>query len=1017
VLFCDVTGSTEMGERLDAESVRALMLRYFDEMRTAIERHGGTVEKFIGDAVAAVFGIPLAHEDDALRALLAATEMHDRLNLLNEELERRFGRRLAIRIGVNTGEVIAGAASGDSPLASGDAVNVAQRLQAAAKPGETLIGERTHVLTRGAAWAEPVGPLTLKGKSQAVSAYRLRSVVTGARAFARHLDAELVGRTTELQALNQEFEKCVATGRAHLVALVGEPGVGKSRLAAEFVRSIVGSAGVLTGRCLSYGEGITYWPLVEAVGEAAGIRSEDPPEEAQARIEKLLATEPDATDVAELLAAAAGLNNARASPEEIAWAARKLLRTLAHDRPIVLLLDDLQWAESTFLELVETLPAVDAPVLLLALGRPDLLERPWNPHHEDRLVVSLRPLSEDESNGLLDRVVGGALPDALRVRLTEAAGGNPLFLEELFAMLIDVGVLEFANDRWVARADVSRIPVPLTLEALLSSRLDLLDDAQRTVMECASVEGKAFHREAVEVLSPTSRRSDVESALRALSDKELIRPLVSEGPGVYAFHHLVIRDVVYRSIPKRRRAELHEAYATLLARAARRPPTGLEELLAYHLEQAVLYRRELGPPNDADIALAKTTAALLEKAAQKALARSDLFASTNQLKRAVALLSEDDPVRAELLPDLGEALTEAGELGDAERILADALARAALTGNKRLRARALVEQLVLRLQIDVPGGMSEVRSVADGARAVFERDGDELGLCRVSYLEGLVSWFQGRSAAAEEAWGDAAAHARRTGDERRLWEILSWLPSAALFGPTPATEGIRRCEELREEVRGQRRAEAEIAPQLAGLYAMTGRFELATELVDESEALLADLGFTIHSVPEWAAFVSMLAGDPHDAEQRLRAGYERLVEMGEIAHLSTTAALLARALHEQDDGDEAFAFTRESERVAAPEDVVTQIVWRGVRAKILADRGDLAEAEALGREAVALAGRTDFLSDHGDALFDLAYVLRAGNRFAETRSTSQQALGLYEQKGNVVSAEKARSLLAELAAV
>ena len=1017
VLFCDVTGSTEMGERLDAESVRALMLRYFDEMRVAIERHGGIVEKFIGDAVAAVFGIPFAHEDDALRALLAATEMHERLSTLNDELERRFGRRLAIRIGVNTGEVVASAESGDGPLASGDAINVAQRLEQAATPGETLIGERTRLLTRGAAWVEPAGPLTLKGKSQAVSAYRLRSVVTGARAFARHLDGELVGRTGELQTLHKEFDECVATGRARFVALLGEPGVGKSRLAAEFVRSIVGNARILTGRCLSYGEGITYWPLAEAVSQAGGIREDDPPEEAQRRIEELLAGDADSADAAELLAVAAGLSNARASPEEIAWATRRLLGTLARDQPIVLLLDDLQWAEPTFLSLVDTLPAMDAPVLLLGLARPDLLEGPWATHNEDRLVVTLRPLSDAESAGLLDRVVGGALPDALRARLTEAAGGNPLFLEELFAMLIDLGVLAFANGRWQAVGDLSRIPVPLTLEALLSSRLDLLDEAQRAVMECASIEGKAFHREAVEVLAPAGRRSDVEPALEALTDKELIRPLISEGPGVYGFHHLLIRDVVYRSIPKRRRAELHEAFAVLLTRAARRPAAGLEEIIAYHLEQACLYRRELGPPDEADLALAKSAATLLEKAAMRALSRSDLFAAINLLARAVSILSEDDPERAEMLPDLGAALAEAGKLAEAENALADALARASLTGNDRLRARALVEQLVVRLQIDVPGAMKEVHSVADTARSVFQRDGDELGLCRVSYLEALVYWCQGRSASAEEAWGDAAAHARRLGDGRRLWDILSWLPSAALFGPTPATEGIRRCREIREQLRGQRRAEAEIVPALAGLYAMTGRFEVASQLVDESETLLDDLGFTIHSVPEWAALVSVLAGDPADAERRLRSGYERLAEMGEVVLLSTTAALLARALLEQGNDDEALSFTRESEKLAAPEDVVTQIVWRGVRARIFAGRGRLAEAEALAREAVALAGKTDFLSDHGDALLDLAYVLRAGNRLVETRNASRQALALYERKGNVVAAEKARSLLAELAVV
>jgi tetratricopeptide (TPR) repeat protein len=937
---------------------------------------------------------------------------------LNDELERRFGRRLAIRIGVNTGEVVAGTANDDSPMASGEAVNVAARLEEAAAPGETLIGERTYLLTRGAAWVEPVGQLVLKGKSKEVSAYRLRSVVTGARAFARRLDAELVGRKDELQTLQREFEECVAKGRARLVAVIGEPGVGKSRLAAEFVRSIVGNAAVLTGRCLSYGEGITYWALAEAIGQAAAIRADDTCERVQGRIKGLLVGEADATRVAELLAVAAGVSDASASPEEIAWATRRLLRALAHERPIVFLLDDLQWAEPTFLGLVETLTAVDSPVLLLGLARPELLERPtWSAPSAGRIVVALRALSEDESSGLLDRVVGGALPDELRDRLIEAAGGNPLFLEELFAMLVDAGLLVFAKDRWLAAGDISSIPMPLTLEALLSSRLDLLDEVQRAVIECASIEGKAFHREAVEALSPASRRTGVGPALDALTDKELVRPMISEGQGVFAFHHLLIRDVVYRSIPKRRRADLHEAFATSLARAARRPAAGVEEIIAYHLEQACLYRRELGPPDDADYALAKRAATLLEKAAMRALSRSDLFAAITLLQRAVSILSDDDPARAEVLPELGAALAEAGRLAEADGVLGDALTSAGRTGDERLRARALVEQLVLRLQIDVQGAMKDVHTVVESARSVFEKHGDELGLCRLSYLEALVSWFQGRSASAEAAWARAAAHARRLGDERRLWDILRWLPSAALFGPTPASEGIRRCEEIRERLRGNRRAEAEILPALAGLYAMTGSFELAAQLIDESEALLDDLGFTIHSVPEWAAFVFMLAGDPAVAERRLRAGYERLADMGETAFFSTTAALLARALSEQGNDEEALTFTRESEKLAAPEDVVTQIVWRGVRARSLAGRGRLDEAEALAREAVSLAEQTDFLSDHGDALLDLAYVLRAGNHLVETGVVSRQALTLYERKGNSVAAARARSLLAKLAPV
>ena len=353
MLFCDITGSTAMGERFDAEAVRALMLRYFDEMRAAIERHGGTVEKFIGDAVVGIFGVPVAHEDDALRAVLAAAEMQEGAARLNEEFERGFGLGIMLRIGINTGEVVTGELSADRPMATGDPVNVAARLEQAARPGEILVGEQTYLLTRDAVSFEPVESLALKGKSDQVAAYLLRSVADEGQANARRRDVELVDREAELAALEAVFASCLAERRSRLVEIVGEAGVGKSRLVAEFVRSAASGSTVLSGRCLSYGEGITYWPLAEAVKEAAAVDASDTPDQARARIADLAAAGPDGEAVAGLLAVAAGLSEARASPEEIAWATRKLLAALARERPVIFLLDDLQWAEPTFLALVD----------------------------------------------------------------------------------------------------------------------------------------------------------------------------------------------------------------------------------------------------------------------------------------------------------------------------------------------------------------------------------------------------------------------------------------------------------------------------------------------------------------------------------------------------------------------------------------------------------------------------------------------------------------------------------------
>ena len=425
MLFCDVTGSTAMGERFDAEAVRALMLRYFDEMRGAIERHGGAVEKFIGDAVVGIFGVPVAHEDDALRAVRAAAEMQERAVLLNEEFERGFGHRIALRIGVNTGEVVTGDVRTDRPMASGDPVNVAARLEQAARPGEILVGEQTYLLTRGAVSLEPVEPLALKGKTGRVAAYRLRSVADDGPAHARRLDVELVDREAELAALEAAFASCLAERRCRLVEIVGEAGVGKSRLAAEFVRSVASRSTIMSGRCLSYGEGITYWPLAEAVKQAAGVDAADTPDRARARITELAAAGPDGETVARLVAVAAGLSEASASPEEIAWAVRRLLADLAREQPVIFLLDDLQWAEPTFLALVEALAGIEAPVVLLVLARPELPSRPELDGRDETVVLRLDPLPTDASAALIERKLGAGLADDLRNHVIEAAGGNP----------------------------------------------------------------------------------------------------------------------------------------------------------------------------------------------------------------------------------------------------------------------------------------------------------------------------------------------------------------------------------------------------------------------------------------------------------------------------------------------------------------------------------------------------------------------------------------------------------------
>ena len=495
VVFCDITGSTAMGERLDPESLRRVMARYFTEMRAALERHGGTVEKFIGDAVMAVFGVPAIHEDDALRAVRAAVEMRDAFRVLNKELERDYGVSLVARIGVNTGEVVAGD-QGDS-LITGDAVNVAARLEQAAEPGTVLIGEKTFRLVRDAVVVEPVPPLEVKGKTEPLAAFRLVQVTPGVAGVARRLDSPMVGRERELARLRQSFGSAIADRSCQLFTILGTAGVGKSRLVEEFLGSL-GEATVLRGRCLPYGEGITFFPVGEVVKEAAGLEDFDAPDEIERKICAVLGTDgPACSTLAQLFAAA----DRDSSVEESFWAVRSFLEAVAKAAPLAVVFDDIHWGEPTFLDLIDHIAgwAREAPILVLCVARPELLdERAGWGRGNNATTISLEPLSDDECGDLIGNMLGRAtLPDEARVRILAAAGGTPLFVEEMLSMLIDDGSLARDGDRWVATGPLVDLRVPPTIQALLAARLEQLTGEERAAIQRAAVCGKQFHVGAV----------------------------------------------------------------------------------------------------------------------------------------------------------------------------------------------------------------------------------------------------------------------------------------------------------------------------------------------------------------------------------------------------------------------------------------------------------------------------------------------------------------------------------------
>jgi class 3 adenylate cyclase/tetratricopeptide (TPR) repeat protein len=1018
VLFSDVTDSTRLGQELDPEAVRQLVSRYFGEMKVVVERHGGVVEKFIGDAVMAVFGVPQAHEDDPLRAVRAAQEMRDELRRLNEEFQTSWGVTLVARTGLYTGEVIAGEPARGESFVVGDTVNTASRLENAAQPGEILIGEPTHRLVAGAVSAEDVGPLTLKGKREPVRAFRVLEIDPSAPGWTRRLDSPLVGREEQLALLEASVER---PAEVAVVTLIGAAGVGKSRLSHEFLERVADRATVLRGRCLPYGEGITFWPIAGVLRDATGIDDRDSPEHAQMRISELLTDAEDAALVAERLATLVGSGAATPGIQETFWAVRKVFEHLGKERPLVVVFDDIHWAEATFLDLVEYLAdRVRTRVVLLCLARPELLEiRPgWMSMNPKARVISLEPLSGDEIDGLIRNLTAGAeLEDEARARIAEVAEGNPLFIEELLRMLVDDGILKRRNGTWTVAGDLSGLAIPPTINALLSARLDRLERDERAVIERAAIVGRVFSWEAVAWLSPPEARAGVILQLQSLSRKELVRPDYTEIGESFRFTHILIRDAAYTAIPKADRAELHERFADFIEAEARELSGEYEEIVGYHFDQARQLRLELGPPTERTAELGARAADVLASAGRRAFGRGDMSAAVKLLSRAAALLPERDPERAELLPQLAFALFETGDFDRLKGVVAETHRTAVASGSSSLEAYAVI----LGLWIDVAwaphGWADEAQREAATAIFAFEAARDDRGLAKAWALLGLVYLVRAQFASAEQAWEKAAEHAQRAGDRRDELESLSWVPLVVWAGPTRTERGLQRCEQIVERARGDKKVVASALIAKAGFVAGQGEFDEARRLIAAARTLLEEVALTVWlagPVAQFAGWVELLAGDPVAAERQLRWGYEKLNEIGELSWLSTTTALLAEAVYLIGRSEEAEELTRASEESAGAEDRYSHALLRNVRAKVLARRGDAEGAEALARASVTLVDETDFLDLRWHIRMGWAEILRTGGRGEDARTVLMEAREIAERKGNVVAAQRVAALLAHM---
>jgi class 3 adenylate cyclase/tetratricopeptide (TPR) repeat protein len=1021
-VFADLAGSTALAEGLDPEIFRQVVSAFFERMAKAIERHGGTVENFIGDEVAGIFGVPVAYGDDALRAVRAAIDMVSEVESLSDEIETKVGRRLSLRIGINTGTVVVGPPIVGRSMSLGDTMNVAARLEKLAQPGQILVGEDTYQLVRRDVEVEQAGELEIRGRGEPMRTFLVRGEVQ--EPVGEPLtDRPMVGRERELSLLAVAFERSVARGACEFVTVMGDAGMGKSRLVAEVVERYRTRASVLVGRCLPYGDGITYWPLVEIVSQAAGIEDSDDGDEARAKLRRILADDPEGEALTRHLAQIVGLDDSFEPGEQAFWAVRRLCEAIARRSPLVVLLEDLQWAEPTLLDLIvhlhRSLRAL--PILIVATARFDLLGRRPEWREECPTTISLDALTKDSVDSLVTTLTGTGLSERLRGQIVDLAAGNPLFVEQVLSMLIDDGWLARTEAGWIPRPGADEVRVPPSTEAILAARIDHLPHSERAVLECASVIGKEFAADDVIQLAGEGDPADFESLIR----KRLIEPVRRNGTpqAFFQFRHILVRDAVYESLSKAGRAAIHERFADLLLEGDESRRGQIEEHIGYHLEQAHRWRRELlGPPERSED-LARRAANHLANAGRRASARQDDAGAAGLLTRAVALLADsgatDPSARLEPLVELGMALVRNGETDRADQVLAEARRAVVSAGDQLSEARMRLLEVNLKRLTDPPWWAEHGRAVAEGALAVFHELGEELDEARAWHLLGKVHSDHGQQAAAAESLERALELVSRAGDPGIEAWVRYWLLQVQTLGPTPCQKVIATARTDLEWARAHdnRALEGSILGRLGEVLARADRPREAAAAFVDARRVFEELDLPVHVayLALSTAIVEPLASDPEGAERELRPAVDYFESVGARHIAASLIPMLASAVIAQGRADEGIEMTMRTEEIAASDDLDAQVKWRIARAEGMVALDRMPDAERFARQAVEVAEPADMIVLEADALSCLGDVLLAARSPSEAVPVLERAVSLYDQKGDVVSAAKRRATLDALA--
>ena len=944
---------------LDEELVDSLQMGAGQQARAVLEQRGALIVEAGAGTLVGLFGLPAAHEDDALRACRAALIVRDLFG------ERSDGAGVDVGVAVESGDVVVGDGS-----PRGGLLQVVTRLAGLA--GSVVLGPRVQGLV-----GEGVSVRTEDDRVCLVAVRR------EAEAIPRDLARPLVGRETELDTLRRRVERSLQ-GDAALIVVSGPAGIGKSRVVAECA-ALSDEAAVLRTRCLPDEAGVAYAPLRELAGQLLADRgrrallglvaTEDDPDEIIARFLVLVDPEEEAVST---------------SREETFRAVWKVFEALARERPLLLVVEDLHWAEPVFLDLLEQIATLDSPIAIVGTARPRLLrDRPaWAAEHLRCSVLAVGPLPPADCDTLLASISSDPPEQRVRARIVEASGGNPLFLEQLAVL----------DAEWASGAGAA--PVPASLRGLLLARLDTLSDQQRALLEVASILLDTFSVADLDALSPTEGATTASPMVEELVQRGFLR--AAGPPGVHSFEHPLIRTTVYETLPKRRRAELHERYADVVEKS--QTDGAPDELIGHHLERAFRARLEVTPGDTTLVDLAGRARERLTAAGLKRYGQGDVTTAVSLLGRARDCATDDSEVPAALHLDLGEALREIGRLDAAETELDQAIAAAAAAGDDAMEWRSRAS--LVRLLLQVPGhSASDLRALADLALSELTRLADNQGLALAWWVQGWLTWLDCRAAETERALAKSIEHARLAGNSALEANSVNLYLGAALFGPMPVTQAIERCRGFRRRHHDRQRIVASSARALAVLHAMQGDFDEARALAALDRDILTELGMRYQAAAAVEAYglVELLADEPERAEHIVRGGYEQLERIGDTNALPTIAALLGETLVALERYEEAVAVTDHARKHADPGDLGAQVQWRCAHAKALVRRGRDKRALRLSDEAVQLAQRTDFTNLQADALTTLAEVHRLQRRTADTTRALIQAAELYKSKGNLVA--------------